>query len=74
MYPKDKIMMLNVLRLHEFIGGIPVSGTVWLLPPLLLTSQDDGTIDFLVSVAKLINISGSEVMKAMTKLYGVSDM
>lgn len=37
----------------------------------LLKLQDDNTLDFLLSVAKLINISGSEVMKAMTKLYGV---
>jgi hypothetical protein len=33
--------------------------------------KDDNALEFLLSVAKLINILGSEVMKAMIKLYEV---
>eukprot|EP01127_Copromyxa_protea_P013884 TRINITY_DN3781_c2_g1_i1.p1 TRINITY_DN3781_c2_g1~~TRINITY_DN3781_c2_g1_i1.p1 ORF type:complete len:482 (+),score=100.92 TRINITY_DN3781_c2_g1_i1:33-1478(+) len=57
MYPKDKIQMLNLLRLHEFIAGISTE------------VNDDNALEFLLSVARLINISGGEVMRAMTKLY-----
>eukprot|EP01126_Amoeba_proteus_P054254 TRINITY_DN6667_c0_g1_i5.p1 TRINITY_DN6667_c0_g1~~TRINITY_DN6667_c0_g1_i5.p1 ORF type:complete len:980 (-),score=177.52 TRINITY_DN6667_c0_g1_i5:39-2918(-) len=52
----DKIRLLNMLQLHQFIEAIPFD------------SSCDEAIDFFISVSKLLNVSGGEIMQALAKL------